>query len=86
MNSQGSKFGFNTVAPPIPYGEVHSETSVNRSFKQADSYIAGTKRKSEKLRNYFDDDEDDNKDQLPVSYSLSNNVDDSDYDPLDAFM
>ena len=74
MKSNSSKSRFSAVPP-----------STAGPSKVANAYFASARQKSEKLRNYFDDDEDD--DQSPVaSYSANIPAPDDDYDPLDAFM
>lgn len=51
-------------------------------MKPNSAYFAGARKKNEKLKNYFDEDDDDESPEASAPTILP----DDDYDPLDAFM
>ena len=79
MKSNGFKSRF-SAAPSSAIGIPAVKT-----VKAADAYFASARQKSQKLRNYFDDDEDEDQ-SLGAGFATNTPVDGDDYDPLDAFM
>lgn len=74
MSKKASRFGFAASS--------NSSSASSDATKTASTYFASARLKNEKLKNYFDDSDDE---VAPVKASSTAPIDD-DYDPLDAFM
>lgn len=86
-NNKSSRFS--TVPPPSTASTINRQpmklSVKNSSANSANDYFSHARQKNEKMKNYFDDDDDVEEPIVKHSLSKEDDVDD-DYDPLDAFM